>query len=247
MQNKKLAILISSCDKYSYLWDIQFQFFKKYWPDCPYDIYIISDTKKYEYSTEKLKINTFLSGKLQPSPNDWSANVFNFLSSVDYEYILYLQDDYIFYENVDSNRFKVLLDFVIDRQINYIRFYTAPKGNGESIKISDNISIKKILIGSQWRHSLMTAIWKKNTLRSMLERDLNMNPWNFELNSQICSNYDKFYCIDLEEYDQSDIIKFYGMYGSSGGHTFYPFIIDLINKEGIKKLNGEEIDFKIKL
>jgi hypothetical protein len=37
------------------------------------------------------------------------------------------------------------------------------------------------------------------------------------------------------------------MYGSSGGYTFYPMIVDLLNKEGIKKLNGEEINFNIQL
>lgn len=246
MENK-IGVVISSCDKYSYLWDIQMQFFEKYWRDCPYDIYLISDNKTYDYEQKKLKINTFLSAKSNPNPKDWSDNLLRFLNVCKYDYILYLQDDYIFYENIDTNRFETLLNFVVKSQINYVRFYTAPKGDGESISVSKNIYIKEITNGSQWRHSLMAAIWKKETLRTILQENPNISPWQFESTMDICSKYDKFYCIDIPEYNQSDIIKFYGMYGSSGGFTFYPFIVDLINKEGIKKLNGEDINFKIVL
>ena len=38
----KFAILIVSCDKYSDLWDPFFKLFFKFWPDCPFNIYLLS-------------------------------------------------------------------------------------------------------------------------------------------------------------------------------------------------------------
>ena len=34
------AILILSCDKFSDLWKPFFDLFWKYWPDCPYNVYL---------------------------------------------------------------------------------------------------------------------------------------------------------------------------------------------------------------
>lgn len=245
MENK-IGVVISSCDKYSYLWDIQIQFFERYWDNCPYDINLISDKKSYPYSTNKLKLKSYITNKESRGAIDWSNNLLSFLESSNYDYIIYFQEDYIPYKNVDQKRLDSLLNYVIKNKINYVRFYTAPMGNGESIKIENSISLKEIIPGSDWRHSLMVSIWNVNTLKSILSKCKDTNPWDFE-RLNICSDYDKFYCIDIPEYDSSDIIYFYGMYGSSGGFTFYPFIIDLIEKENIKKLNGETIDYNIRL
>lgn len=246
MENK-IGVVISSCDKYSYLWDIQMQFFEKYWRDCPYNVHLISDIKKYNYSVNKIKFNSYISGKPSNGPIDWSNNLLSFLETYNYEYIIYFQDDYIPYKQVDQKRLTILLDYIIKNSIDYIRFYTAPKGNGESVKISKNISIKEITKGSEWRHSLMLSIWKTETFKNILKQVPNITPWEFEKYGGLCDKYDKFYCLDLPDYDASDIISFYGMYGSSNGFSFYPFIVDLIKKENIKKLNGEEINFNILL
>lgn len=246
MENK-IAVVISSCDRYSYLWDIQMQFFEKYWENCPYNVHLISDIKEYEYPVKGIKLQSFSSGKQSNGPSDWSNNLLSFLNSYDYEYVIYFQDDYIPYKQVDQKRLNTLIDYVVKNEVNYVRFYTAPMGNGESIKVSEDISIKEITKGSQWRHSLMLAIWKTDTLKNMLEKVPNITPWDFEKYQGRCDEYSKFYCLDLPTYDSSDIINFYGIYGSSNGFPFYPFIVELINREGIKKLTGEEINFGIRL
>lgn len=246
MENK-IAVVINSCDRYSYLWDIQMQFLEKYWENCPYNVYLISDIKQYEHPIKGIKLHSFPSGKKSNGPTDWSNNLYSFLESHDYDYIIYFQDDYIPYKQVDQKRLDTLLNYIVNNEVNYVRFYTAPMGNGESVKVSEDISIKEIIPGTRWRHSLMLAVWKTSTLKSILKQVPNISPWEFEKYSGICDRHSKFYCLDLPNYDSSDIINFYGMYGSSNGFPFYPFIVDLINKEGIKKLSGEEIDFGIRL
>ncbi len=41
--NSELAILVCSCDKYADVWEPFFKLFFKFWPDCPYPIYLLSN------------------------------------------------------------------------------------------------------------------------------------------------------------------------------------------------------------
>jgi len=240
-----VSIIISSCDRYSYLWDIQMQFFEKYWPNCPYPIHIISDTKTYDYNHPNLNITTLCFGPSN-GPSDWSTNLYNTLTTIDSKYILYLQEDYILHKPVDQARIDSVLEFAQQKNINYLRFYTAPKGNGDVIQINKDLAVREIIPGSQWRNSLMLAIWNRETLKHTLEHNKNISPWEFETKVNFDA-YDGFYCIELDDYDSSDVFCFYGMYGSSNGFTFYPFIVELLKKENIKKLNNEPIDYTIVL
>ena len=43
------AVLILSCDKYADIWTTFFAFFFKYWPDCPFTIYLASNEKQFEH------------------------------------------------------------------------------------------------------------------------------------------------------------------------------------------------------
>ena len=42
-----LCVYISSFDGYSDVWDTFFDIFFKYWPDCPFKIYLINNCQPY--------------------------------------------------------------------------------------------------------------------------------------------------------------------------------------------------------
>ena len=46
---KKTALLVISCDKYADLWPIYFGSLFKYWPNCPFKIYLGSNFKIYDH------------------------------------------------------------------------------------------------------------------------------------------------------------------------------------------------------
>lgn len=240
------SVIISSCDKYSYLWDIQLQLFDRYWPTCPYPVYMVSENNKIPSFATELKLNSFTTGKQPTGPSDWSTNLLEMLDSIDSEYIIYLQEDYVFTRPVDEERLSKLLDYVHNNKVNYVRFYTAPAGNGDRIEVAEGVAIKEIIPGTKWRTSLMVAIWRKETLQQLLNSAPGIDPWSFE-HSINSNSFDKFYCLDLPNYDDSDILPFIGIYGSSNGYSFYPVAIELLEKEGIKKLNGENINYSIRL
>lgn len=62
MQEKtNVAVRVNSCDKYEDAWNPFFKLFSIMWPDCPYDIYLNSETK--EYNCTFMNVKTICGGK----------------------------------------------------------------------------------------------------------------------------------------------------------------------------------------
>jgi hypothetical protein len=66
----KICIVISSCDKYLRLADVQLHFFKKYWPNCPLDIFYITETKPIPTIESNLKIQNLITNIDPIGPSD---------------------------------------------------------------------------------------------------------------------------------------------------------------------------------
>jgi len=241
----KVAVVISSCNKYRYLWDIQIALFQKYWPTCPYNIYVVSESSELPTIKTSLNFINYNTHFQTTGPRDWSKSLLKLLPSLDTEYIIYLQEDYVFIRDVDERRFNLLLKFAIDNQVNYVRFHTTPSGNGEVVKIADDVAVKEILPQTKWRNSLMLSLWNKNALLALLNSNPNINPWEFEL--QNSNNLDKFYCINLEKEGDTDILPFMGIYGASNGFGIYPSAVEFLKQEGLTLVDGSPIDFNIRL
>lgn len=240
-----IPVIVSSCDKYRYLWDIQLQLFNKYWNDCPYPIYYLSENSDFPKFNTPLNLKN-VKFNIDPSgPTDWSYMMKTFLNGIDCEYFIYMQEDYVLIDYVDQNQLSSLLEYVIKNEIDYVRFITSPPGNGISLEINENLFIREITKDQQWRTSLMAAIWKKSTFLELLNRDTTFTPWKFEgVNS---GDFDKFYCIDLIDNDETDIIPFAGLYGSSNGFGIYPQLVPFLKKEELKMLDGSDINYEIRL
>jgi len=243
---KNVSVVISSCNKYRYLWDIQLQLFEKYWADCPYPIYMISENSSLPNRTYgNLQLHNFTTNIEPSGPSDWSINLVKFLETIDSDYIVYLQEDYVFIRNVEQSEVEKVLSFASAKQINYIRFHASPPGNGTSLQIDEGLSIREITKGTQWRNSLMLSIWKREVLLSMLQSNMGIDPWSFEHHSSQF-DFDNFYCIDIPN-NSTDVLPFMGIYGSSNNFTFYPEAIQFLQKENINYVEGEPINFSIRL
>ena len=42
------AYVVLSCDPYSDIWDVYGQLFERFWPDCPFDLYLASHHKSFD-------------------------------------------------------------------------------------------------------------------------------------------------------------------------------------------------------
>lgn len=173
MENKPnkvdLGILVASCDHYSDLWEPFFILWDKYWPDCPFLIYLMSNTKVYR--------------DIQPlfaSANNWSDEFKIALDQFPHEYLLYFQDDYFLSQRVNTKEIKLLLDVIQNEHPAYLRVYPHP-GNREGTNFDNNNLLQILKKGSPFITSLQVSFWNVNALKTLLVSGESI--WDFEINS----------------------------------------------------------------
>jgi hypothetical protein len=168
--NNNICVLIMSCDKYEDLWNPFFHFFDKYWSDCPYPIYLATNTKSYDHKNVQV-INSNHKGT-------WSEETTIILEKLPFETIIYLQDDYFILNKVDTIALKELSSKIILYNADYLRLFPII---GPDLNFNNESNIGLISKEASYRTSLQAAIWRKDALKKLLVS--NENQWEFESNS----------------------------------------------------------------
>lgn len=174
------AILILSCDKYSDLWDPFFRQFWKHWADCPFPVYLGSNTIAY---TGEGKVKTVASGK----DVDWSTSFQAILRKIPETYLFVWLEDAFIISAVDSEKFF--------RCFHFMRKVGAKHIHGRPLSPSD-ISHDATYVmhdkGAPYRVSVI-GFWDRRYLQTVLLPGENM--WNFEIMGSYRASYtDGFYC-----------------------------------------------------
>lgn len=145
--NEKCSIIVSSCDNFSDLWDPFFKLFFKYWPDCPFKIYLISETKYYNHP----KVSMISLGK----DYEWASNLKIAIKQAGTPYFVYLQEDYLLQSKVDTQRILRLLDVVIKNNAAYLRLRPTPPPQN---KFKDSKEVGEVVKGTRYSISNQAAI-----------------------------------------------------------------------------------------
>jgi hypothetical protein len=170
----EMAIVIPSCDKYSDLWQSFFFFFDKYWPDCPYPVYLLTNNLRYDDRVITLQLGQDIT---------WSANLKKALDTIENQRILILLEDYFLMERVNGELINHYDTIMQREKIAYIRLVPEPPPDMDS-PIDDRLGI--INNGSAYRTSLQAAIWDRDSLIHILERT--GSPWEFEIEGSTISS-----------------------------------------------------------
>lgn len=165
---EELAVVVSSCDRYSDLWTPFFFFFFRYWEDCPYPIFLVANHKKYNDP----RVTTVLVGE----DLDWSSNLKRALLDIRYPYALLLLDDYFLKGPVNSKRIHDLFLYMKQKEAGCLRLFPSP---GPDTPCQDNKGVGEIAVGARYRISLQAAIWRKETLLELLREG--ESPWELEI------------------------------------------------------------------
>lgn len=162
------SIIISSCDNFSDVWHPFFTLFFKYWPDCQFKIYLISEKKTYPDN----KVSAILLGE----DKKWASNIKLALQRINTPYIIYFQEDYFLKSPVNTKRIISLLDFAVKNNVGCLRLFPAPKPERKS---ADNPEFGEITKGKMYSVSLQAAIWKKEVFENLLVDG--ETGWNMEI------------------------------------------------------------------
>lgn len=119
------------------------------------------------------------------------------LSQIDFPYILYSQEDYWIQKPVEQILIEDYLDIIRSGKADYIRLYPAPPPD---LPFPDDHRLGIIAPTSPYRTSLQMALWRKETLLSLL--DTHETAWEFEVKGSKRSQYLKkrFLCVSKRQY-----------------------------------------------
>ena len=173
------AVLIVSCDKYKDLWGPCITLFRRFWNDCPYPVYLLSNTVKADFPN----VTSIATG----SDISWSDNLLIALNSLECSHVLLYIEDLFLIDTVDSKTIQSLIQRCIDEDWNYLRLNPTPKGDA---LIDDSIS--EISPGTVYRSSVVFSVWKIDILKQMLKKG--ESAWDFEeIGTARTDAFPKFY------------------------------------------------------
>jgi len=117
--NADCTVLVTSCDAYRDVEAPFLKFFRKYWPDCPFELVVNGET-----AAEPGFDREILSGR----GKTWSQMLVEALDQIDTPYVILLMNDYYLESKVDTPRMLALLDVAKSADVLNLRLCPDPPG-----------------------------------------------------------------------------------------------------------------------
>jgi hypothetical protein len=167
----KTAVLISSCDAFYDCWAPMIYSLKKYWPDCPFPIYFISNFNKID--DEKIKFINVGEDK------GFASNLGFALNKIECDFIIYFQEDYFLINDVNTEAIQKHINHCIENNIGFLKMH------GNDFLLRDNNRINdsdycKNPIDVRYSINTSVAIWERETLAKLCVEDY--SGWDWERN-----------------------------------------------------------------
>jgi hypothetical protein len=163
-----VAVVVSSCDSFFDVWRPFVFFFRKYWPDCPFPVFLI---------VNRLRIRSAIVQPITVGPDrDWASNMITALESIPQPYILYFQEDYFLNGRVNSEQ--LAEDFAYAFQHDVASFCFQARGELEPNFQPLNDRFGVVPQDSDGRTRLQVTLWKKAVLQAALRPG--ETAWNME-------------------------------------------------------------------
>jgi hypothetical protein len=165
-----LAILFSTCDKYSYLWEgWKYYFDKNFRPDLP--VYSVTETKDIGWSDRHFKVNKKL----------WTPRINQVVKQIDEENILLLLDDLFIIKEMGDQEFRNIYDKFIELDAHALRILSYKSRNATENPTkhhANGVTLYKLTQRSKYLICYMPNIWKKSFLDEVTK--YNEDIWNSE-------------------------------------------------------------------
>jgi hypothetical protein len=173
MNNIDISMLVLSCDKYKDLWEDFFNLREKYWPNCPYKWYVVTESEDFEHNG----VEVITCGKEM----NWAGRYRKAVQYVKTPYIGVFLDDFFISETIDNELISYLIDQMKEHHITYINMsnvYKSIIGMTEKEYFADHL----IRIPNHQRYGISTeaAIWDRTYLLQKLG-DGDYSAWQFEI------------------------------------------------------------------
>ena len=231
-----VTILVNSCDLYEDAWEPFFRLLSIQWPNCPYDIVLNTENKKFD--CDYLNVRTVCTHEQM-----WTCRVQEALEAVNTEYVLFCLEDFFFLDKVDEVRFRQIIQSMSeDKMIGFVKLL--PIKHNKTVfqgKRYNEFFIEEPKM-NPWRCNAVMAIWRKDFLREMLF--LRCDPWEFEFGASQLSLFSKKKCLYIPP-DSNRMISYSFQVQNGIGITRKKWLkgnVELFQTYGIK-VNFERLGF----
>lgn len=174
MKKEKLAIVGIFYDGYEDSWIDFIRCFKKFWPDCPYELYIVNNTKSIEESDGIHVINA-------GSDAEYSRKVQTALEQIDADYFLLMLEDFYFGKKLPSDILEPIINYIDRENLDYYCLSSLSSFSKYKSELYDDKKDYLFKINPDYRYTLgcQAVIWKKEFLKKCVGKS-NYNAWIFE-------------------------------------------------------------------
>lgn len=218
------AIIVPSYDGAEKMWHPFFTLLFKYWPDCKYPIYLITNNE--EYPDDRVKC--IMTGE----DINWSRNLENALIQIPEQNIILLLDDFFITGPIRTQVFEDIVEQYVSKKAAYVELMPLSKLGNQIRKKNKSSLLSSIPKGMPYRVNLQASIWNRSTLSRLLKNSTSI--WNFEMvNSKLSCYSDEDYCCLTKNDDIP--IKYINA-----------CVRGKLTKEAIDLLKNENIDMNIK-
>ena len=152
---KDLAIVVGYHDAYKVLWKPFFTLFKKYWPDCPFDKYLFSQTPDYP------NVKKLIRGE-----GSWSTEIRKALKEVEEPYIFFHSEDGLYNMKVDNKKILELLGVMKKENICHLNINPLRSKNFPQFReYEDLVEIDN----DSYRVNFQSGFWNKEVFLKILK------------------------------------------------------------------------------
>ena len=165
MRNIDCTILVTSCDAYQ---DVEGPFitlFRKYWPDCPFEVVLLTETTETEGFDRTIKTGK---GKT------WSQMLVEALKQIETPYVLMEMNDFMLAAPVDTANLLKRIEQMKQFDVVNLRLIPNPPGQ-RPWRETDLLEMPK---NTAYCVSCQTGIWQREYLLGLAAQ--NKSAWEFE-------------------------------------------------------------------
>lgn len=176
MEKNNYEIIISTCDKFSDLWEANVLLLNQNWPDRNARTYLVTDapTDRKFPGVEVVSAGEGL---------EITDRLRTALGKVQSEYVIFTLDDYFFTQRIDQEKINRALQFLEEEKADYIQLYPQPRGflKKDGARESEQYPGIYLLDMSEGNYKvvLTPGIWRTDFMRQTLTGS--MNAWEYEV------------------------------------------------------------------
>jgi hypothetical protein len=155
---KNMGIIVMTSDKYRDVWTPFYYFMEKYWADCSYPIYHVSERER--------PATSFSIQHIEKCPKDsWNEVLSIALKKIPQDYILLLLSDFFLLRQVNSTKIEEYLNILEKEDAAFLRIFPCP---GPHYSYKNYLDIGLIEKKTPYSISTQATIWKKNDLLNFI-------------------------------------------------------------------------------